>query len=170
MNQIRMIRNLLASAVLVFVVAFAANAQKFGHLNSAQLMAELPAIKSADTQLQTYQQQLNKKGEDMVTAFQTAYNDYMGKANSGTISQIQAAEIEADLQKSQLEIQNYQQEVQQKMVTKRQELYEPIFDKVRKVIEDYGKANGYTMIFDSSIGAILFEDSEDLTEAIKASL
>jgi outer membrane protein len=74
------------------------------------------------------------------------------------------------LQEEQQTIQVYQQEVQRRLVEKRKELYDPIFDDVRKKIEDYGKANGYTMIFDSGLGAILFDNSEDLTDTLKAQL
>ncbi|GLR17795.1 OmpH family outer membrane protein [Portibacter lacus] len=170
MKYSSIITKLFFAAALVFAVTFSASAQKFGHLNSAELMSELPSIKSADSELQTYQQQLAKIGEDLVTDFQKNYQDYQAKVNTGTLSQIQAQEIEASLQQEQQSIQVYQQEVQRKVTEKRKELYDPIFDKVRNVIEQYGKDNGYTMIFDSGLGAILFESSEDLTEAVRAKL
>ncbi len=164
------ITKLLFAVLMVLATTFSATAQKFGHLNSSELMADLPEIKTADSELQTYQQQLTKVGEDMVAKFQKNYQDYQTKLNSGSISQLQAQEIEATLGQEQQSIQVYQQEVQNKLLEKRTGLYDPIFKKVRELIEQYGKENGYTMIFDSGLGAILFEDSEDLTAAIKAKL
>lgn len=170
MKRIQNLRNLLLTAFAVVMVAFSMNAQKFGHLNSTDLMSDLPAIKAADVELQTFQEQLNKTGQDMYSKFEVNYNNYLQKTNEGSLSQLQAQEIEASLSQEQQAIQAYQQEVQSKMYIKREQLYAPIFAKLTTVIEEYGKTNGYTMIFDVSLGAILFEDSEDLTAAIKAKL
>lgn len=170
MKNSSIITKLLFSATLVLSISFSASAQKYGHLNSAELMADLPSIKEADSELKTYQAQLTKVGEDMVADFQKNYQDYQTKVNSGTLSQIQAQEIEATLQEEQQTIQVYQQEVQRRLTEKRRELYDPIFNEVRVKIEEYGKANGYTMIFDSGLGAILYDNSEDLTETLKSQL
>jgi outer membrane protein len=156
--------------VMLISLTIGLNAQKYGHLNSTLLMSELPSVKTADAELQTYQNQLLKIGEDMVAKLQTNYEAYTKEANSGTLSQIQVQEKETLLAQEQQSIQAYQQEVQGKILAKRQELYDPIFENVRKIIEQYGKDNGYTMIFDSGLGAILFQDSEDLTDIIKAKL
>jgi len=170
MKNSNIITRLLFGALFMFAVTFSASAQKYGHLNSAELMADLPAIKAADAELQTYSEQITKAGEEMLVAFQKNYEDYQAKVNSGTISQIQAQEIEAGLQQEQQNLQGYQQEAQRKLQEKRQALYDPIFTKVRNIVEQYGKDNGYTMIFDSGLGGILFESSEDLTEAVKAKI
>ena len=170
MNNLNKIRKVLTLSLILLGFALSVSAQKYGHLNSSQLMTDLPAIKTADAQLQTYQQQLVKKGEEMMTKFQANYEAYVTKSNSGTLSQIQTQELEAVLQKEQTDIQAYEQEVQSKVLAKRQELYDPIFANVREVISQYGKENEYTMIFDSGLGAILFQDSEDLTEKIKTKL
>lgn len=163
-------RKLLLGTLVVFATVCSLSAQKYGHLNSTLLMQDLPAIKTADSELQTFQTQLTKVGEDMVAAFQKNYDDYIAKSNTGTLSQVQAQEIEAALQQEQTSIQTYQQELQNKVLTKRQELYDPIFSNVRSIIEQYGKDNGYTMIFDSGVGAILFESAEDLTDVIKTKI
>ena len=170
MNNITQIRKGLLVALVLVATIFSLSAQKYGHLNSTLLMSDLPAVKTADSDLQTYQTQLSKKGEDMVKKFQANYEAYQVKVNSGTLSQIQAQEIEGTLAEEQTTIQGFQQEAQDLILKKRQELYDPIFASVRSIIEQYGKDNGYTMIFDAGMGAILFEDSEDLTEMIKAKL
>ena len=170
MNNITQIRKGILVALVLVATIFSLTAQKYGHLNSTLLMADLPAVKTADSDLQTYQTQLSKKGEDMVKKFQANYEAYQVKVNSGTLSQVQAQEIEGTLAEEQTTIQSFQQEAQDMVLKKRQELYDPIFAGVRSIIEQYGKDNGYTMIFDAGMGAILFEDSEDLTEMIKAKL
>ena len=145
-------------------------AQKYAHINSAELMQGHPDIIAADAQLQTIQETYAKQEQDMMSKLETNYNAYLEKVNSGTISQVEAAQMEQALTEEDNALKQFQLDGQNKLIEERQKLYDPIFENVRKVIETYGKENGYAMIFDSSLGAILFESSEDITELVKAKL
>lgn len=159
--------------VLVAMFAFVSNAtaQKFGYVNSQQILAEYPQAKTADNQLATYQKQLISKGESMVKSFEADYKDFATKAQSGTLSQVQMQQKEKALGEKQQAIQKYEIEVKQKIAKKRQDLIKPILDKVQNAIEAVGKENGYTMIFDTASGTILHaQDSDDVTAKVKAKL
>ena len=147
-------------------------AQKYGHLNSGNLLQSLPEVKAADQQLVVFRDQLIKKGEDMAKAFQTKLEAYFQKANSGELSQIQMKEQEAALQKERETIMNYEQEVIAKVQQKRQELLQPIFAKVEKAVQEVGAEGGYTFIFDTSlINTILFaRDADDIEALVKKKL
>src|SRR5215207_4323759 len=56
----------LMSFVLLMTMAFSASAQKFGHINSADLLALMPEIKKADSVLQTYQKSLEEANTSML--------------------------------------------------------------------------------------------------------
>lgn len=145
--------------------------QKFGYINSLQLLAEMPEIQAADTQIQTYQDQLIAQGQQMMTTLETDYQAYMALANEGSLSPVQQQQKEGELAAKQQEIQNFEYEVQNKIALKREELYSPILEKVRKAIEEIGKEQGYTMIFDSSSGGILSADeSDDVLSIVKTKL
>ncbi len=147
------------------------NAQKFGYLNSAVLLSELAEVKAADSELETYQKQLMSSGEAMVKAFETKYNQYAKEAGEGLLSKIQMQEKEGELGLEQQKIQAYEVEVQQKIIKKRELLYQPILDKVKIAIEAVGKENGYTMIFDASNGTILHaNEGDDVLALVKAKL
>lgn len=157
--------------LLCFLMIQIGAAQKFGYVNSTQILSEHPAIKTADQQLVTFQNELIAQGQKMVTDFEAKYTAYVTEANGGTLSQIQMQEKEATLAQEQQQIQQFELEVQQKIALKREELYAPILDKVRVALEDMGKEQGYTFIFDSSAGVLLHADtSEDLTSALKTKL
>lgn len=148
-----------------------AQAQKFGYINSSQLLLSMPELKAADADLKSYQDQLIKKGEGMVKEFETKYNTYLQKVNLGEFSQIEMQQQEGDLAREQQTIQNYEVEVQQLLAQRKQDLYQPILDKVQEVVNQVGKENNYTMIFDSGIGGILFAvDGDDLMPEIKKRL
>lgn len=161
----------LLTLVVVLFSVVAVNAQKFGYLNSTQLLAELPEVKSADSQLETYQKQLISSGEAMVKALDAKIQAYSKQAQEGTLSQVQMQQKEAELGAEQQKIQAYELEVQNKILKKREEVLQPIMDKVKTAIETVGKENGYTMIFDSNAGTILHADeSENVLTLVKAKL
>ena len=60
----------------------------------------------------------------------------------------------------------------QKLLEERQEaLLKPIVDRAKKAIEEVGKENGYTYIFDSGIGTVLYsQDSDDIMPLVKKKL
>jgi len=161
---------------LLIICAFLAStievqAQKFGYINSVQLLSELPEIKAADAQLQTFQTGLVEKGQGMMKSLEDNYQKYMAEAQSGALSQVQQQQKEGELAKQQQEIQSYEYEVQNQIGAKREELYAPILEKVRLIIEDIGKQEGYTMIFDSSAGGLLSaDDGDDILAIVKTKL
>jgi len=164
-------KNLLLTTLFMLAAVVAMQAQKFGHVNSSQLILALPEVKTADSALEDYQKQLFVKGEEMVKAFETGYQAYVAKANSGEMSKLQMQQEEGALTAKQQEIQQYEVEVQQKLAVKKQELYQPILNKVQKAVEALGKEQGYTMIFDTSMGGLIYmENSEDLMGALKTKM
>jgi len=63
--------------------------------------------------------------------------------------------------------QNYQRKLQQA----EQNLSKPIIDELLKLIQDYGKKNGFTVIFDKQASGVIFsQDSVDVTNVIIAEL
>jgi len=142
---------------LLFAVVFMMNvqAQKFGYVNSQQVLVESPEIKAADQQLQTFQQGLITQGEAMVKSFEAKYNAYVNEANQGTLSKVQMQQKEGELGLEEQNIKKFELEVQQKILAKRDELYRPVLERIKNVLDKIGSENGYTMIFDSSAGGLL---------------
>lgn len=166
----------LITITTVFAIALLSTttmmAQKYGHLNAGNLLQELPEVKAANTQLESFQQQLVKKGEGMATAFQAKLEAYLKEAESGVLSKVQMQEKEAALSKERESIVQYEQEVIMKVREKRQALLEPILKRVDEAVQAVGKENGYQMIFDTSqINAILFvKESDDVAALVKKKL
>jgi len=157
--------------ILLLSVAFIANAQKFGHLNSTSLLLELAEVKSADSQLEALSKSLEADYTSRIQSFENEYNALVQKANSKEYSQVQIEQEQAALAKKQEDIQKFEFEIQQKLLTKREELYAPILKKVDDAIKAVGDENSFTMIFDTSSGFILHgQDSQDVTSLVKAKL
>ena len=164
------IKNFIIIA-LTFVFITNINAQKYGYINSTELLLSHPDVKSADSKLQDYQNQLLKEGQKLADAFQKHYEEYVKQVNSGILSKIQMQEKENQLAQEQNNIRQYEMEMQQKLVQKREELYKPILDKIQKAINEVGKENNFTFIFDAGSGGILHaEDSDNIINLVKAKL
>ncbi len=146
-------------------------AQKFGYVNSAALLSELPEVKAADSQLAVLQEQLKKKGEDMVTAFQKRYAEVSAKEKNGEFSPKQ---IEAESQKlkdEEQKISQFEQESADQFAKKRQELLQPILDRVNKAIADTATESGFAYVFDASTNILLYADpTADVTPMVKKKL
>lgn len=159
------------AVVLTAMTFLHADAQKFGYINTQELLSNMSEMKLADNQVQALQNELVAKGEELVIKFEADYKAYMTEANSGTLSKVQMQQKEEVLVAKQDEIKKYETEIQQKVAMKREELYKPVLDKVKAEIEKLGKDGGYTMIFDSSAGMILHAaESENLMTTLKSKL
>jgi len=156
---------------VLMISAVAMNAQKFGYVNSAQLLSELPAVKAAESELETFQKQLMSSGEAMVKKLEAKIQAYSKEAQEGLLSQVQMQKKEEELGAEQQKIQAFEVEVQNKILQKRETLYAPILDQVKKAIEAVGADGSYTMIFDNSGGTILHANaSEDVMSLVKTKL
>lgn len=164
-------KTIITFMLSAFVMASSAFAQKFGHINSQQLLLESPLVKAADAKLKTFQDDLISKGQTMVQKFESEYNKYVAEVQAGGLTKVQMGQREAELGKSQETIKNFEVEVQQKIAQKREELYKPILDEAKVAIDAVGKEGNYTMIFDTGTNGLLFAiEGEDILPKVKTKL
>lgn len=160
-------------AVLVFVFASvgvsAQSKGKFGHINSNELMRSMPGRDSIQTVLERHAKELETAFSAMQTEFQTKYQDFL--ANEKTFSELIRQAKQRELANLQERIVDFQESAQEDLQKKEAELFSPLIEKARKAIEDVAKANGYTYVFDSSLGVLLYaEPSEDIMPLVKKKL
>jgi len=159
---------------LVMGLTTTAFAQKYGHVNSGNIIAQMAESKSADAALVSFRDQLIKDGETMAAAVQKEYQDFAMEYQKGGVPPIEAQKKEAYFQGKQQEIAQYEQNMRVQLETKREELFTPILTRVQNEIDALAKEGGFTMVFDTSIlvgNPILYaEDSVDLTDQVLARL
>jgi len=75
------------------------------------------------------------------------------------------------LKEEEQQIMAFEQESQQKILAKSEELLGPIRDKVQKAIDDVAKEHNFAYVFDNSSGFILYADeSVNITPKVKTKL
>jgi len=122
--------------IALFCITLSVQAQKFGYINSAEIMAEMPDVKQADSQLEALQKQLQKKGQGMVEELQKNYQTVQQKVQRGELSPKQQEEESQKLEAAQAELQKYEQEMVDQIQARRAELMNPILEKVNNAIQE----------------------------------
>tara|TARA_Y100000589_G_C27088651_1_gene602900 strand:+ start:98 stop:595 length:498 start_codon:yes stop_codon:yes gene_type:complete len=142
---------------------------KFGYIDSQELLQLMPERKTAETEVQNFAKSLEAQLGSMTAEYQQSLQEY--QANEATYTDLVKQDKEAEIIGLQERIQTFQQNAQQSLQEKEQKVLEPIFAKARKAIEDVAKEGGYTYIFDKSQGTILYaKDSENILGLVKKKL
>lgn len=162
---------LIAFAAFTLMLSAQADAQKFGYINSKALLAEMPEVKQANSNLEALQKQLQKRGQQMLQTLQTNYQELQRKEQQGELSPKQLEEEAKLLKQKEEELAKFEQDMQKQLVEKENQLLQPILEKVNTAIRAVASENSYTYIFDASLGFILYADeSSDVTNLVKAKL
>ncbi len=143
-------------------------AQKLGHIDSSQLLGMMPEAKAAEKSLEVFSNQLNSQLESMVTTVQNEYKDFMDKANKGLVTPNEMTQQEQYFAKKQEEINQFQGEAEGKIMQKRETEFGPILKTAEDAIRAVATEGGYTYIFDTSLGVVLYaQPSDDITALVK---
>ena len=152
---------------LITLSAFSQN--KFGYIDSQELLMLMPERKNAESEVQSFAKSLESQLAAMTAEYQESVQDYQSNEASYTdlIKQDKIAEITGLEQR----IQAFQQNAQQSLQKKEQELLEPILSKARSAIEEVAIEGNFTYIFDKSVGSILYaKESENVLSLVKKKL
>ena len=160
----------IALLTLVCILSINSYAQnKLGYIDSQELLLLLPERKTAEAEVQTFAKSLESQLQAMTSEYQQSVQDY--QANEASYVDLVKQDKISEITGLEQRIQSFQQNAQQALQTKEQELLEPILAKARKAIEDVAKEEGYTYIFDRSIGTVLFaKESENILSKVKKKL
>jgi outer membrane protein len=157
-------------AILFLMAPLAIFAQKFGHLNSADIMQVMPEYKAAQTEIQNLEKQYTNELQMMESELSKKSEAY--EKEKATLPANIAQRREAELQELYTRMQQYYQQSQQELAQASQEKMNVLVEKITKAIKEVGVAGGYLYIFDTSSGIPYISEtlSTDVTGAVKAKL
>lgn len=158
---------LLSLTFLISISSFSQN--KFGYIDSQELLLLMPERKTAEEEVQTFAKSLESQLQAMTAEYQQSVQEY--QANEATYTDLVKQDKVTEITGLEQRIQSFQQNAQQALQSKEQELLEPILQKARKAIEDVASEGDYTYIFDKSVGSILYaKESENILDKVKIKL
>ena len=152
--------------VIGAILLSACQTDKIGFVDNSVLMDNYQEKKDVESRYQVKSQAFAKKRDSISQAFQLEAQALQNKTNA--MSEKKAQEEYALLQqKGQFIGQQLQQEEQQMQIQGQTEI-DSLVSKVKKEIDAYGKANGYTYILGKGDGGSVLYGSEakDITQEI----
>ncbi len=162
MKQIKLI---IAAFAVVLATGLSANAQKIGHVDGEALVTLLPEFKTVQDKIQKYNSDtLGGEYTKMVKEYQEK-DSVLKKTTVPSVKQV----LEKDLGELGGALQNWQQIATQASQAKQAQLLGPLYDKVRKAIQDVAKEKGYAYVLAPDV-IIVSPPSDDLTPAVATKL
>jgi outer membrane protein len=159
----------LVVALLLFVAAGSANAQKTGYISVEQIVSLMPETARLDSLLRKFQaDSLNPQFTYLVQEYNRKDSMVNGKDSSKTPSAIRK-QVRQELEGIAYQVQNWQQIVQQEMQGKQQELLEPIYRKVEAAIQSTAKENGYSYVLNRE-ALLVMPPADDLLPMVAKKL
>jgi outer membrane protein len=162
-----------ACALLLGVPSFASAqgaAQKFAFVNSQALLQAAPGANEAQLQLQkemeTMRAQVAKLSDSL-----TALDEQYKKEEVALSPTAKEARLKT-LREKQAEFQERAQKLDEQANARQGELLQPIYDNIRKVLDDVRMENGYSFIFDVAAASVIVSADKnlDITDRVIAKL
>lgn len=150
----------LTLAVALTLSASSLFAQKFGRINSQEILLAMPETKEMETNMQAFYKDLQDNLETITVEFNQKYLDF--QKNFDTYSDAVRQLKQKELQELQSRREEFEQIAQQEYQKKQQELLTPIIDKAKSAIDKVAKENGYLAVFET--GSLAAYDAEALTD------
>jgi outer membrane protein len=163
---------IIAGLVLTSGSIFAQNPLKIGHIDSRLVFAAMPESDSAQKHLEREAAVMQQTLEELQVEFNKKYDEYTKLSNDPNANPVILRTKEEELQSLNQRSQNFQQEAEKSMSDKRAELFKPIQDKAIKAVNDVAAENGFTYIFDTAGGMIVYTapESQDILPLVKTKL
>jgi outer membrane protein len=156
---------IVVASVLLFAAQGAmATELKLGVMNVQKIIVGCKAGKAA-------KERFDVKMKDLQSSFTGEEADLKKlqaeiKKKSSAWSEEKKAEKVREFQKSGRELQAKTEDARFEMKQLQDKELEPILKSLEKVVETYGKDQGYTMILDSKSGVIFYDKTTDVSDSI----
>ena len=149
---------------------FAIAQDKFGHVNSEELVMAMPELASIEKQMEA----LHSEWEGVLLGMQEELFSKIREFQERQATMPESIREARHSEMAELEqrITTFRQTAQADLQRKQQELFAPVIEKVRKAIEQVGTENNFIYIFDLASQSIVFQSpkANDVTPLVKAKL
>lgn len=166
----------LTLAVVLVFSASTAFAQKFGRVDLAAVLTNMPEYKEAQTNLEAYGKDLQDQLEQIMVEYNKLYADY--EKSAATLNDSVRQLKEREIMEVQQRYTDFQQIAQQDMQRKEMEIMNPIYEKANEAVKSVSMAGGFLVVFSTtgdqpaSAGLAYFDANAliDITADVKKSL
>jgi len=161
-------RTIILTALLITGLTFESSAQKFGHINAQELLLSMPDRATAEATIQKQAGEFDNLLKEMQTELTTLTQEFEAK-NQTWPDAIRNTKYTAIMNK-QREMEEFAANAQDELSKQEATLLKPMLDAAQKAINEVGKENGFTYIFDTSTGAVVYDGGENVMALVKTKL
>ncbi|MBQ2439211.1 MAG: OmpH family outer membrane protein [Paludibacteraceae bacterium] len=154
--------------MLALVLPMIASAQKLGHINSQELLATMPELKTVQAKLDTLAGQYEAQFANMQEEFNTKLAKFQQEQATMTagVREFRQQEIAEMEQRIYL----FRQTAQEDLQKKQQEFIAPIQQRMMDAIKKVSQAQGCTYVFEAMTLHYIAPDALDLMPLVKKEL
>ncbi len=141
-------KKLIVAGVMALSFLGATAQTKIGYISFDAVMGAMPETQKASKELQEYQESLIKAGEDLEKEANERTAQFIKDSAtfSASMKEIKRGEIMTLIQR----VNNYSNEIQEKLKEAQQQKIAPIQDKALNAIKAAAKKNGYSYVLDNN--------------------
>ena len=161
-----MIKKLLLA--IMIALPMSVFAQKFGVVNTNQLMESLPEIKTINEQMEAATKKYEDEFAKLQEEFNKKYQEFQALEES-TPQTIKERRMQ-EMQELDSKIQKSRETAMQDLQRQQQQLMAPVQENVVKAIQSVGAEGGFTFIFENMMPVYVGTDVTDVTPLVKTRL
>ena len=143
-------------------------AQKFGVINTSELMETLPEIKNVQEQMESASKKYEDEFAKLQEEFNKKYQEFqaLGETTPQTIKDRRMQEM----QELDAKIQQFRETATQDLQRQQQQLLQPVQAKLIEAIQKVGADNGFSLILPMEVSVYQGADVIDVTPLVKTQL
>lgn len=155
--------------LIAFIALTGFASAQTAYVDTDYLMANMPEVKVADSEITTFQQQLQKGLNSAEANANTKFQSLREQAQDETLAQEKRAQLAVQAEDLQKELQRTQKLAELQLSTERNKIMKPIYEKLNAAIEKVAKDRGFKMVV--SVNAVLYaEENMNITQLVQAEL
>lgn len=139
----------LTLALLFMAAAMPTMAQKFGTVNSQEVISALPEVKEVEANLKKMQEEFGLQYEEMMVEGNKKIDEY--QKTRETLTESMRSIREQEINNIQERLQELEARAQSETEAKYAELMKPVVEKARTAVEAVMKAKGLAGIFSTEV-------------------
>ncbi len=160
-------KKLIFTVLLSMGALIGANAQslKLGHVNSQNVINDMPEYKEMTEVLKAKNDELMKELQELEKVYMTKMKEYEDPSTSETRKKV----LQGDIIDLESRVQQRQESGQAQLEQLSVSLRTPLLEKIDKAIKETASENKMNYVFDTA-ALLYFEGGEDLTNKVRAKL
>ncbi|APG58924.1 OmpH family outer membrane protein [Christiangramia salexigens] len=150
----------ISLGILMFLIAFAANAQsKIGIVDAEYILSQMPEYAEVQTGLETYNKELQGSLQTNIQEYEKLVKEY--QETSADLEEEVKKQKENKIVELENTIKGFRQKASVMMQMRQNELTGPLYNKIDAAMKEVIEEENYTQIFHAGASGLAFSRAED---------